>query len=243
MLINLLQKMYVTPLRRDNQPSSPNLSTQGLTIIECLVAMVIASIVLAFISPPILLAVATRVQNQKAEQSFELAQLEVDRIRVLLERGYYTNSDLPYYIGAAATFGENTPALTSGATGYTTDRTLMTATKGLVVDVNRDGTYDFVVQTFRDRGAAVSEADASLITFQMGVRVYTYKALTSGGTLATKPAPLRFTTGDGFQNTRPLSVIYTRLTRSDLKESFCKYVTELTPSPSPSASPSPTPCT
>jgi len=236
MLLTLLQKIFALQPKENNQLSSPNPSTQGLTIIECLVAMVITSVVLAFISPPILLAVATRVQNQKAEQSFELAQLEVNRIRVLLERGNYTNASLPPLSASTSGIG-NTSALTSGTTGFTTDRASMTATKGLAVDVNQDGTYDFVVQTFRDAGQAVSTTDTTLVTFQMGVRVYVYKALTSGGTLLTKAAPLGFTSGDGFQNTRPLSVIYTRLTRSDLKESFDRYVTELTPSPSPSSSP------
>ncbi len=223
MLLSLIQKMYARQPKGGNQSSSPNSSTQGLTIIECLVAMVIASIVMAFISPPILLAVATRVQNQKAEKSFELAQLEVDRIRVLLERGTYANSELP----PLSTSTTVVPA--SGATGFTTDRTLMTATKGLAVDVNQDGTYDFVVQTFRDAGQAVSTTDTKLITFQMGVRVYTYKALTNGATLLPTAAPLGFTSGEGLQNTRPLSVIFTRLTRSDLNESFDRYVTELTP--------------
>ncbi len=231
MLLTSLQKMYARQPKGGAQLSSPNPSIQGLTIIECLVAMVIASIVMAFISPPILLAVATRVQNQKAEQSFELAQLEVDRIRVLLERGNYTNTDLPP-LSASTTV---VPA--SGATGFTTSRTLITATKGLAVDVNQDGTYDFVVQTFRDAGQAVSTTDTKLITFQMGVRVYTYKALTNGATLLATAAPLGFTSGEGLQNTRPLSVIFTRLTRSDLKESFDRYVTELTPSPSPSPGP------
>ncbi len=234
MLLSLLQKMYVTPLRGDNQPLSSNSSSQGLTIIECLVAMVIASIVLAFISPPILLAVATRVQNQKAEQSFELAQSEVNRIRVLLERGSYTNSDLPGLIASSDTFGEDTPALASGTTGYTTSRADMTATKGLAVDVNRDGTYDFVVQTFRDKGFPDIDTETK-IAFKMGVRVYTYKALENGATLETNAAPLGFTSGDGFQNRRPLSVIFTHLTRSDLKESLNIY--DPIPSPSPSLSP------
>jgi prepilin-type N-terminal cleavage/methylation domain-containing protein len=230
MLLTLLHKMSVPQPKGNNQLSSPNLSTQGLTIIECLVAMVIASVVLAFISPPILLSVATRIQNQKAEQSFALAQSEVDRVRALLERGgTYTNDDLPPF--GADDIGTDPPFAppSSGAAGFTTVRADMTATKGLAVDVNQDGTYDFVVQTFRDDGQAVSDTDSTLIAFDMEVRVYAYKALTGGGTLLTKAAPLGFTSGDGSQNTRPLSVIYTRLTRSDSKESFCKYVEELDP--------------
>ena len=232
MLQSLLQRMSLLQPRGCNQPSSPNPSSQGLTIIECLVAMVIASIVLAFISPPILLAVATRVQNQKAEQSFELAQSEVDRVRVLLERGSYANSDLPP-LSASTTGIGNTSAPASGSTGYTTSRTSIPATKGFAVDVNQDGTYDFVVQTFRDAGFPPSET-ATKIAFEMGVRVYTFSALTSGGTLLTKAAPLGFTSAQGFQNTQPLSVIFTKLTRSDLKESLGTY-----PTPSPSPSPSP----
>lgn len=200
-------------------------SEQGLTILECLVAVLITSIVIAAMSPPILIALATRVQNQRAEQAFELAQAEVDRVRLMVEQGNYTDSDLPPTIAPTPTGGiRNTDApnrdLNSGSTDNRSD---MTVTKGLRVDVNKDGVYDFVVQTFRDAGQQISGTDTRRITFQMGVRVYSYRAFGGSGTLEKEPAPLQLTSGERYQRQRPLSVLYTRITRSDLQESFCQY--------------------
>lgn len=59
---------------------------QGLTLIEGLLAIVIVSITVISISPPIFWAVATRVQTQRAEQALKVAQGEIDRVRVLVER-------------------------------------------------------------------------------------------------------------------------------------------------------------
>ncbi len=60
---------------------------QGFTIIESLMAIIVVTILLVGITPPIFLVVGTRVQNQRAEQAMQLAQLEIDRVRVLMERG------------------------------------------------------------------------------------------------------------------------------------------------------------
>ena len=84
---------------------------------------------------------------------------------------------------------------------------------------------DFVVQVFRSAGEKISTDDTRPITFEMGVRVYSSRAFqgASKPTLQTDPAPLTFTNSEGYQRTRPLSVIYTRLTQSDIKESFEGY--------------------
>lgn len=223
-LIDLISQIYLLQSRSRissslAKPSTKKSSEHGLTIIESLVAVVVASIVVAAITPPILVAVATRVQNQRAQQAFGLAQAEVDKARLIIERGDYETTDLPP-VSSSSSVGD-TPALN----GYVTDSSKITETQGLAVDVNSDGTNDFVVQVFRTEGSSISTDDKRPITFEMGVRIYSFRAFegSTKPTLETIPASLAFTTGEGYQRTRPLSVLYTRLTRSDIKESFEKY--------------------
>lgn len=224
-LIDIIAKTYLSHLSKHKfslslaKRSPKKISEHGLTIIESLVAVVVASVVVAAITPPILVAVATRVQNQRAEQAFQLAQAEVDKARLMLERGDYEITDLPP-VSTSSSVGD-TPALQT----YVTDSSQVTATQGLAVDVNTDGINDFVIQVFRTAGSSISEDDKRPITFEMGVRVYSFVAFegSTKPTLEKIPASLTFTSGDGSQRRRPLSVLYTRLTRSDINESFEKY--------------------
>ncbi|WP_199316991.1 prepilin-type N-terminal cleavage/methylation domain-containing protein [Chroococcidiopsis sp [FACHB-1243]] len=199
----------------------------GLTILECLVAILVVSIVLAAMAPPILLAAATRLRNQRVEQAMQLAQAEIDRTRLIVERGNYTNSDLP--LQSDSTSGITA---TSVPTSCVTNRSdIDQITKGLAIDVNKDGTNDFVVQSFRDEGKT---ANSKLINFQMSVRVYSFRAFQNCSTAPTPalnntPASLTLTTGE--QSISPLSVLNVQIARGDLKESFEKYKEALTLSP------------
>ena len=222
-LLSLIHKMLLQSSKRRatldlSEQSIEKRLEQGLTILECLVAVVVVSVVTASMTPPILVAVATRLQNQRAEQAFQLAQAEIDRVRLMLERGDYSTADLPPVSATSV-------RATSAPEGYVTAPTPITVTKGLAVDVDKDNINDFVVQVFRSAGEKISTDDTRPITFEMGVRVYSSRAFqgASKPTLQTDPAPLTFTNGEGYQRTRPLSVIYTRLTQSDIKESFEGY--------------------
>lgn len=197
---------------------------QGLTILECLIAILVISSVLVMIAPPMLLAVATRVQNQKVEQALQLAQAEIERIRLKVDSGNYKNdnSDLPPQ-SSASTFSE-----TDTLTECDSDQAKTTLTKGLTIDMNNDGTTDYVVQTFRDAGKPISATNSQLITFQMGVRVYSYGAFkdcnTTPNPSLTKTAPaLRMMPANITTSPNPLAVLYARVTRGDLKESYGQY--------------------
>jgi prepilin-type N-terminal cleavage/methylation domain-containing protein len=66
--------------RPPKQPSPP--STQsGFTIIECLLAIIIVSILLAAIAPVIVLSVATRVQARRVELGAQAARTYIDGVR------------------------------------------------------------------------------------------------------------------------------------------------------------------
>lgn len=199
------------------------LSEQGFTLLESLMGMVVISMVVVTITPPIFLAVATRVQNRRAEQAMQLAQGEVDRVRVLMEQG---DSNLPTIAS-----GLNND-ITSGSTPTTLSTTIksnntscsnldtgtqVAANKALQVDINRDCQPDFLVQTFRDGGTTALGAGGNQIpiVFRIGVRVYAAMAKDNLNNLEKSCASLQLTTGEGSQRKRPLAAMYTTIARSD----------------------------
>lgn len=188
---------------------------QGLTLIECLVAIVVVATVASAIAPAMVLSVATRVHSQRSEQALALAQSEIDSIRVAVERGGYTAAALP---PLAATLEDKDvetalgPSLTAAATNFT---------YALPKDIDGDGTPDFLVQRFRAKGQMVGSVP---VAFAMGVRVYDRDASATGN-LPTTPASLVMTSGNGGRSTRPLAVLYTTIATSNEGSSLCNLIT------------------
>jgi prepilin-type N-terminal cleavage/methylation domain-containing protein len=189
----------------------------GFTIIESLMAIVVVTVLLVGITPPLFLVVGTRVQNQRAEQAMQLAQREIDRVRVLIERGDFENTQLPPSAGASTTKSISAPQSFSTAVCTNTSD----ANTACPVEVNEkiEGP-DFYVQRFRTKEILDG---GQVIAFNMGVRVYSFAAAKNVGKLETQEASLKMTTADGSQSRYPLAVIYTTVARSDRKESLEKY--------------------
>ncbi|WP_084544441.1 prepilin-type N-terminal cleavage/methylation domain-containing protein [Chroogloeocystis siderophila] len=202
-------------------------SEEGLTLIESLVAIVIIGIVLAAIAPPLLIAAATRVQNQRTEQAMQLAQGEINRIRLIVERGSYEKAELPPITNATSI--KDAPPPTRDTNGYIANSAAITVTRGFTVDIDNNGSADFVVQLFRKAGITSSGVENPNSTssipnaFQMGVRVYEYQAFQTGGSsaLSTKRTLLRLTSQSNLQH--PLAVLYTTVARNDLPMSLEEY--------------------
>lgn len=169
--------------RSEAYQNNPQLSRteQGLTLIEGLLAIVIISITVVSISPPIFWAVATRVQTQRAEQSLKLAQGEIDRVRTLVERNEVSASQFnllpPYSTGATETdvrnqtsgnfpaapnakaSGDKVVSIRDCGTGTTgNDVATLNGTSSrpvnafIRIDTNGDCQADYLMQTFRSQG-------------------------------------------------------------------------------------------
>jgi prepilin-type N-terminal cleavage/methylation domain-containing protein len=195
-----------------------NASQQGLTLLECLVAIGVIAVVVTAFTPQIFLAVATQVQNRRAEQALQLAQGEVDRVRRTVERGDYNDTELPP-VGANPVRQQAPP----GSAVRLQPNQLYPSSpgQGALVDVNGDGRDDFIVQTYRTPGRVLDGRTAAL---GLGVRVYTFT--TNQGSFENPPqkaASLTFTTAAGQQQRRPLAMIYTTVARSDNRNSLCTY--------------------
>lgn len=217
--------------------TNSKIKVQGFTLVESLMGIVVISVVAVVITPPIVISTATRVQNRRAEQAMQLAQAEVDRIRVFVEQGIdYSTKLPPVPIGAIP---ENNIAKVSAPTTFVTTRALAadSSTKAFGVDVDKDNQVDFYVQTFRDDDANAKVTGATtntLVAFQLGVRVYSKVAKVGSLQTPPQPASLQLTTSSGSQEFRPLAVAYTTVSRSDTKVSLEKYKQYLsTPPPTP----------
>ena len=77
-------------------------SVGGFTLIESLVAIIIVSVTVVAISPPIFWATGTRIQNRRAEQALTIAQGTIDQVRARVERGGSTALELPAIDTSAA---------------------------------------------------------------------------------------------------------------------------------------------
>ena len=197
---------------------------QGLTLIECLVAIIMVALVASAITPALVLSVATRVQSQKAEQAMAIGQSEIDRVRTLVERGELAAvaTQVPQ---APNTVTETTVQSQVGAAGGISNikTTPTSPTETRAVDANNDNTPDFAVQIYRTRG--ITNAAGNPVAFALGVRVYDYDAVTTGtGNLETEPLSLRITGGAGQRGNRPIAVFYTTVAQAEQGNSLCDLI-------------------
>lgn len=199
---------------------------QGFSLLECLMAIVVIAVVITSFTPPIFLAVGTRIQNRRAEQALQLAQGEVDKVRRIVEQGDYRDEHLPPQ-ASVDDLNVRTHSAPGGAETQNSDnpkKFASSASSGLEVDVNGDGTQDFIVQTYRSPGKR--DSNGRLVAFGMGVRVYAYLVTKNFGELENPPtraASLGLTTALGQQRRRPLAAMYTSVVRSDTNTSLCSY--------------------
>ncbi len=208
-----LLRLLVRGQHRDRPP-------HGFTIIEILVAMLIASIMMMILTPPMFMSTAARVQQRRAQQALQLGQAEVDRVRTTVERGSYTTADLPTSVttNLTAVPAPSTIAASLKSANPTCNTYMGTslATNALLpVDTNGDCVSDFLVQTFRTTGPAGTSVPVT--GFRMGVRVYAdIPQLRNGiGQLSPVPARLSFSSGLGVTIRQPLAVLQVTIVRSD----------------------------
>jgi type II secretory pathway pseudopilin PulG len=205
-------------------------------------AVVVIGLTMAMITPPLVIAAATRVQNRQAEQAMQIAQGEVDRVRAMVARENSQNLTLARLPAIAPVSGNleavsaparpanpATPSTSSpikssaycGAGTYNNGEQIA-VNQGLRVDVDGDCKADFFMQTFRTAGTIMGAATTPS-DFQMGVRVYSILAAEGSGSLETKSASLQIVRGEGKRRTRPLAVLYTPFSQSDQSNTLCSY--------------------
>jgi type II secretory pathway pseudopilin PulG len=202
----------------------------GLTLLECIVAIVVVGFSAAAVAPALVLTAATRIQSQKADQALSLAQGEIDKVRLVMERGGGDVAELPMSVASLqiSAAGEiqniSAPSSFVPSSSYTDP-----VAQARIVDLDGDGTSDFAVQVFRDQGIVPSGSTTPL-AFWMGVRVYDIRA-EDNVPLQTEQAAVGLTSGEGQRRSRPLATLYTNVLRGDATSSLCQYADYLSSTP------------
>jgi type II secretory pathway pseudopilin PulG len=219
-------------------------SEQGLSLLECVMAIAVIGLTAAMIAPPLFIAAATRVQNRRAEQAFQLAQGEVDRIQVLVSRGDHYRNVLPPISNAPVSGNTVNLSNTSNPSSIPTNildsvnpscntyrEQVLTLAQVRPIDVDGDCQADFYLQSFTTAGV-VSNAETTAggtrpTRFQLGVRVYSFlaKDRITGGGLSPNQASLILTSGNGSQRSNPLAVVYSDMRWAERSSTACDYFT------------------
>lgn len=200
------------------KPAKDKQTERGLTMVESMVAMVIFSLAIVSITPPIILAMASRVRAHRAEQAMQLAQSEIDRVRLIVERGNNGSTFANFVAQLPPSGGDIEPQTVAAPTASGNCANPPTANQTCLVDMNNDGEDDFAIQTFRTLTQCVenNQGDKVPVGFWMGVRVYTKASLdASGGTLSSEPASLSLSSASTAGKS-PLAVRYIPIARSSL---------------------------
>ncbi|MBD1871135.1 type II secretion system protein [Leptolyngbya sp. FACHB-671] len=226
------------PGKQGGNPSRFGSSEQGVTLLECLVAISVIALLGAMITPPLFVAAATRVQNRRAEQAFQLAQSEVDRIRALVARGQHQVDNLPVVVDSLEANDADPPTTPSSflksinETCNTYEGQQIPANQVLPIDITGDADCEpeFLMQVYRTRSPnevteAAGRPDYRPLNFDVGIRVYSVRAEDNLGSLSAEPASLQFTTGEGNQRERPLAVLNSAFKWSDQSGALCNYHT------------------
>ncbi len=160
---------------------------------------------------------ATRINSQKSEQALQLAQGEIDRVRVLMERG-----EAQFTAEIPPATGDNSEVDTVSAPNAlkATLADVSAVTDARVVDIDGDTENDFAIQSYTTK---TDYEDGIPQVFDLGVRVYDVRAFNSGESLGTDEASLTLTSNSGDRTQLPLAVLTTRVVFSENGQSLCNY--------------------
>ncbi|MFM2430918.1 MAG: hypothetical protein RLZZ511_2131 [Cyanobacteriota bacterium] len=216
----------------------PSSQPNGFTLIESLVAIIILTLTVVSVLPPIFWATATRVQNRRVEQAVQLAQGEIDRVRVAFERDARAFNQLPPRANAGIRPVAGPPnslvpgKLRSAVAACNQDDGAQAPTVGNVIAVDTDPEpagqpcrAEYLIQTFRGAGLPDDTAANPPAGFVMGVRVYSVVAQPNilNGSAQIEQGKQGPTTGLGTQQVRPLTVQYSTIVRSNLSDTLNIY--------------------
>ncbi len=180
------------------QRTSSQFNQSGLTIIECLVAMLVVLILMAAIAPVVVLSVATRVQARRVELGTQAARAYIDGVSsgaIASANHAITlneiDSTTKLFSPQRGTFASVAAPTSSGSLTCTTSTTSTTGypyctntTTASLYCIDRDGSgcsatsiNDLVVQAFRT---------SNVQNYILGVRVYRADAFSDSNPLKTQ---------------------------------------------------------
>ncbi|URR35807.1 hypothetical protein NBE99_01355 [Thermosynechococcus sp. HN-54] len=203
----------------------------GLTLVECLIAILVVNLGVAMLAAPLLMVAATRLRNDRINQATELARAEVDRLRVMMEQGVEirttTTNVLPPASSVSATIGQAAllsaqPPPNSLVDCFSSSNPLGLPTSATQACRRRLNNTEFAVQVYRGQ-LSVNSANL-VLAYPVQVRVYSAEAvpITTTATTPITQEPAAMTSSLVGAERRPLAVLTTEIIRSDSSETLCR---------------------
>ncbi len=198
-------KVPNSPLAPDSNQLLPT-SQDGFTLIESLVALLVAALLLTGIAPMVALSVAARVQSKRIDVATQAARTYIDGLR----SGVFAPPSNYNANFAATDLGVPAP---SSLTVLTDPGTCFNPKDPSVIYANDpsgkcDPTYSFVIQAFRDGDSDSTKAKTA--GYCLGIRVYRRDAFVGMTPTATEPTKSIFSASAGNKN-YPLVVMRTEM--------------------------------
>lgn len=209
---------------------STRFNQSGFTIVESLMAILVAAILMTAITPVIVLSVATRVQSKRVEQATQAAKAYVDGLRTGAISPPSTTIELAnnqYFLQGVAAPDSTESALTSL---YCVDLDNLD-NDGLSLD-DPDGctagsARDLAIQAFRSVTTASTDPNNG---YRLGLRIYRADAFDSSGLLKRNEPDKNVTqatfTGGLGDRKAPLVEMMTEIFVTD-KTTYQNYCTRL----------------
>lgn len=202
-------------------------SEQGLTLVECLAAIMVLTAIITAISPALLIAYGSRIHSRKVAQAQKLAQGEINRVKLEVVSGDYKDGNaylekLPPELAAAGggRFDMASAQAPESSLNSCLNRDLVNNYRTYCeVDTDGDGQWDMGVQSFRTDVDDVPDG----VAFLMGVRVYSRTAIESGN-LERNPRLRTASAGLTAGQSLSLPLVYRQeaIVRSDLPQGLSR---------------------
>lgn len=187
----------------------------GFTIIECLIAIVVVTILMTAVAPVIAISVGTRVQSRRVELGTQAARSYIDGLR--------SGAIIPPNQTAATPFSSVVVPTNSGSLNCSTTTTTypycQNTTTSSLYCIDRDGNgctsnsvTDMVIQAFRTNNSNQN--------YLLGVRVYRADAFSDSGSL-TLEKQLTYSGGLGNRKAPLLQVVTEITTNKPTYRDYC----------------------
>lgn len=201
------------PMELSNLKLDFGANDQGFTLLELLMATLVTTMVLITITPPLFLAVATRVQAQRMEQAVQFAQQNLELVRWVMNQNPSADQ-LPATVMEDVRQGLPPTSFVPrcGGSGW------FPCSPSEAV-ITPDG--QFAVQVFRNPG--FSSSNGTIGGFRAGIRIYSIESQAFLGSLERQTTPLKLTSAHGSRFRNPLVAIYPEVLAGDRPGSLDAY--------------------
>lgn len=204
------------------RPQALHASRKGLTLFECLVAILVVNLAIVMLTMPLAIVAATRLRNDRINKASEVARQSLDRLRAMMEQGVDVREDSSGLLPPQATEADlNWQPHPTSVVECTGEQWFASGPDKACLQ--RVGIHEFAVQIIR---GPVATSASQVLCYPVQVRVYERRAIKNmadpdfAGPIEAQP--VLFTAAsdqiEAPNRENPLAVLSTYILRADSGE-------------------------